>query len=88
VQRRLNKGECWDMVISDELFEGHQSGLDVIRMVRQRRETPCILISSRPDELKSAQGAELHALLKPVKPAKLRSLMQFLLMDQTINLND
>lgn len=88
VQRRLNKGECWDMVISDELFEGHQSGLDVIRMVRQRRETPCILISSRPDELKSVQEAELHALLKPVKPAKLRSLMQFLLMDQTINLND
>ncbi len=82
VQRRIVKHASWDMVISDELLEENSSGMEIFRMVRQDQDIPCILISADIDIMKSAQTAGHHVLRKPVKPAKLRSLMQFLLTSQ------
>jgi DNA-binding response OmpR family regulator len=82
VQKLLDAGMSWDLVISDYQFEDDLTGLDIIKMVRQfsGRKTPCILISGDTSAsiLNMAKVAGHHLLHKPVKPAKLRSLVQFL----------
>jgi CheY-like chemotaxis protein len=77
VQRHLMAGSRWDLVISDDQSEGKGGGLTVIQTVRryQGKSTPYIRIST--DSLE--QDEDTQVLLKPVKPAKLRSLIQFLL---------
>jgi CheY-like chemotaxis protein/two-component sensor histidine kinase len=86
VQKMLGEGANWDMVISDYQVGSKETGLDVIDTVRLSLDTPtpCILISgdTRADMLSQVQKAGHHFLSKPVKPAKLRSLMQFLLEEQ------
>ncbi|HCI52551.1 MAG TPA: hypothetical protein DE312_04435 [Gallionella sp.] len=74
VQRHLMAGLRWDLVISDDQGKG-AGRLNVIQTVRryQGESTPCIRIST--DSL--AQDEDALVLLKPVKPAKLRSLIQF-----------
>ncbi len=79
VQGLLKKGRHWDLLLSDYQLGG--TGLDVIQAVRQPSETmpPCILISDRQDSVIRMRNVGQYFLNKPVKPAKLRSLMQFLL---------
>jgi two-component system, sensor histidine kinase len=68
VRDLLKCGSRWDLLLCDcELYGS------VSRLVRQ----PCILIGNEND--KQTEMAGHPFLAKPVKPAKLRSLMQFLL---------
>lgn len=83
VERYLQDGMSWDMIISDYQLENQTTGIDVINLVRQHlaKELPCILISgdTGPAVLKLASVGGYHLLHKPVKPAKLRSLTIHLL---------
>jgi CheY-like chemotaxis protein len=85
VQKMLDEGVEWDLVISDYQLGVDVTGIDVIsavRMVHDKDEiTPCILISgdTSPAVLKLASVSGHHLLHKPVKPAKLRSLVLYLI---------
>lgn len=83
VNEMLAEGLAWDIVVSDWQLEGGYSGIDVITAVRQRTraDTPCVLVSgdTSPAVLKLASVGGHHLLHKPVKPAKLRSLLAHLL---------
>ncbi|OGT16734.1 MAG: hypothetical protein A2342_06095 [Gallionellales bacterium RIFOXYB12_FULL_54_9] len=87
VQKRLGEGASWDLIISDYQLDRGATGLDVSETVRQHcgTITPCILISGDTSVMlqKMADGAGLHLLHKPVKPAKLRSLVQYHLNEVT-----
>lgn len=83
VEQYLRDGQRWDIVISDYQLEKNTTGLDVIATVRRGLKTnlPCLLISgdTGPAVLKLAAVGGHHLLHKPVKPAKLRSLLIHLL---------
>lgn len=83
VERLLQSGEKWDLIISDYQLEGGTNGIDVVTMVRQNLDVniPCILISgdTSPTILKLASVGGYRLLHKPVRPAKLRSLVEYLL---------
>jgi two-component system, sensor histidine kinase len=70
-----------DLVIADYRLPGGGDGLDAIDSIRQRfgREIPAILItgSASPHLVSIAQEKGFHYLLKPVMPAKLRTLVNF-----------
>lgn len=87
VQKKLAEGARWDLLISDYQLGQGATGLDVSETVRQHgaAPTPCILISGDTSAMvqKMADGAGLHLLHKPVKPAKLRSLVQYHLKEVT-----
>lgn len=83
IEQLLQDGKNWDFVISDYQLGQDESGIDAVAMVRQHhgRKVPCILISGDTSpaiaELASASGH--HLMHKPVRPAKLRSLIVYLL---------
>lgn len=83
VTARLDEGEHWDLVITDYQLEDHITGLNIINTVNQKlsHKVPCILITGNTSQelskLINAGGG--HVLYKPVRPAKLRSLVEFLL---------
>ena len=83
VQEMLSEGKDWDLIISDYQLGVAETGLDVIRAVREHRskDIPAILISgdTSPELLQLANSAGHRLIHKPVKPAKLRSLLMFLL---------
>ena len=87
VQQRLAAGERWDLVISDYQLGGDATGLDVSKIVRLHLgvQTPCVLISGDTSlsVQKRVDSAGLYLLHKPVKPAKLRSLVQYHLNEVT-----
>lgn len=86
VEQRLQDGLSWDMVISDYQLENNTTGIDVIARVREylSKDLPCILISgdTGPAVLKLAAVGGHYLLHKPVKPAKLRSLLIHLLEEE------
>lgn len=72
--------ENWDLIISGDRQHDAGSGLEVIERVRQKQQrcVPGIIISAAaPSGIYPA--SETTVLQKPVKPAKLRSLVHFLL---------
>lgn len=79
VEQLLRNGMTWDFIVSDYQLENEVSGIDVIAMVRghANRQIPCILISgdTSPALLKLASINGHQLLHKPVRPAKLRSLI-------------
>ncbi|MDD5299914.1 MAG: ATP-binding protein [Gallionella sp.] len=83
VEQLLHEGAVWDFIVSDYQLTGSKNGFDVIALVRQHcnKPIPCVLISGDTDpaalEMASANGH--HLLQKPVKPGKLRSLIEHLL---------
>jgi len=83
VQELLNEDGEWELVISDYQLGIDNTGIDVIEMVCKASGsmTPCILISGNtsPALIKLASVAGHHLLHKPVKPAKLRSLVLHLI---------
>lgn len=87
VEQFLHDGVTWDLIISDYQLENNTNGIDVIDLVRQHQsqQIPCILISGdiSPTVLKLASVCGHHLLHKPVRPAKLRSLIEHLLEDDT-----
>lgn len=83
VKALLQQGGDWDLVISDYQLDSDGSGMDVIELIQQQlgRKVPCILISGDigATVLKLASVGGHHLLHKPVRPAKLRSLVLYLL---------
>ena len=86
VEQFLHDGMEWDLIISDYQLENNTNGINVIDLVRQHQNQriPCILISgdTSPTVLKLASVSGHHLLHKPVRPAKLRSLIEHLLEDE------
>jgi len=86
VERLMRDGAEWDFIVSDYQLENNTNGIDVIDLVRrhQGRQVPCVLISGdvSPTVLKLASVSGHHLLHKPVRPAKLRSLIEHLLADE------
>lgn len=74
------------LIISDYRLDDMLNGILVITQLRQQlaRPVPACLISGDTDPalIQAAQAAQLTLLHKPVRPAKLRILLQHLLMDQ------
>jgi len=74
------------LIISDYRLDDTLNGILVITQLRQQlaRPIPACLISGDTDPalIQAAQAAQLTLLHKPVRPAKLRSLLRHLLMDQ------
>jgi two-component system, sensor histidine kinase len=77
------RGILPQVIISDYRLRGPRTGVDVIRAVRNRvdPDLPAILISgdTATDTLIQAQAEGLVLLHKPVRPAKLRALLNRLL---------
>lgn len=77
------RGVTPEVVVSDFRLQGSRNGIDVIRGVRNRYDPklPAILISgdTGSDTLRLAQHEGLVLLHKPVRPAKLRALLNRLL---------
>lgn len=84
-QKHLKSGKKWDLIISDYQVDALTTGVDVIDSVRNHLKTkiPGILISAdtNPAILKYTNSLGYPLLHKPVRPAKLRSLLHFLLSD-------
>lgn len=81
VKSKFNQ-QSFDLIICDyRLPDG--TGLDVVNFLAliQQKFTACILISgdTSPDILQKAAESGFNLLSKPVRPAKLRSLINFLL---------
>jgi len=72
-----------DAIISDYRLSENEKGTDAISAVHKAigREIPAMLITgdTAPERLKEATNCGYHLLHKPVAPAKLRSLLSFLL---------
>lgn len=70
-----------DLIIADYRLPGGANGLDAIDAFRRRfgAEVPSILItgSADPQLVSMAEEKRFHYLLKPVMPAKLRTLVTF-----------
>lgn len=82
----LAQGLVPDVIVSDyRLQEGH-NGMQLVQSLRQRLGTPtpaCLMSGDTdPGLIQAAQAAGLTLLHKPVRPAKLRSLLRHLLMEQ------
>ena len=67
------------MIISDFRLDGSSNGVEVIRSLRawKGREIPAVLITgdTAPETLRLAQSEGLPLLHKPVRPARLRALL-------------
>ena len=76
---QLDGGLYPDLLISDYRLPGQENGVEVLKSLRQAsgRELPCVLISGETDGEVSrlADAAGLTLLYKPLRPAKLRSLL-------------
>jgi CheY-like chemotaxis protein/two-component sensor histidine kinase len=77
------RGIVPQVIVSDYRLRGQRTGIDVIRALRNRfdPELPAILISgdTAGETLLQAQAEGLVLLHKPVRPAKLRALLNRLL---------
>lgn len=85
VRAMLSSGREWDLIISDYQLGADETGLDVIGTVRAQGMAgiAAILISgdTSSELLQLANSSGHHLIHKPVKPAKLRSLVMFLLQE-------
>ena len=83
----LQAGPPPDVLISDYCLPGHDSGLDVVTEVQlicgYRLRSILISGDTTRDALALARSAGLPLLHKPVRPAKLRALMQRMLAAST-----
>lgn len=86
VEQLMSSGVEWDFIVSDYQLENNTSGIDVVDLVRQHQKNqtiPCVLITgdTSPAVLKLASVSGHYLLHKPVRPAKLRSLIVHLLIE-------
>lgn len=72
-----------EVLITDYRLQGHQTGLEVVTGVTQRigYQVRCILITgdTGSDTINKARAAGVPMLHKPVRPAKMRAVLQRLL---------
>jgi signal transduction histidine kinase/CheY-like chemotaxis protein len=75
-----------DVLICDYRLRAGDTGVNVIRSLQSavRREVPAIIISgdTAPERLREADASGFHLLHKPVRPAKLRALLAFVLAEE------
>lgn len=68
-----------DLIISDYRLRNEENGIDVIEQIREEFNTdiPAFLITgdTGPERLREAEASGLPILHKPLKPARLRTLM-------------
>ncbi|MDA7746804.1 hybrid sensor histidine kinase/response regulator, partial [Psychromonas sp.] len=75
----------YDLIISDYRLPSEKTGIDVIKAIKEKNNTPAVLLTGEadPEKLKEVQetGNALNykILNKPVKPASLRFLIKQLL---------
>ena len=71
-----------DIIISDYRLRDRETGIDVINQIRDQygADVPSVLISgdTAPELLRAAKDRGLQILHKPVRPAKLRALIDHL----------
>ncbi len=83
VKKLLSEGFKWDLIITDFQLEENTTGLSVIQEVKQKlnEAIPCILITGNTSQeiTRLVKLGGDWVLYKPVRPAKLRSLVEFLL---------
>lgn len=84
--QHLSEGARPAVIVSDYRLSGGHDGMTVVKMLRARlnQETPAFLVSGDTDPalIQRAQAAHLTLLHKPVRPAKLRTLLRRLVSDQ------
>jgi CheY-like chemotaxis protein len=86
-------GAAPDFVLSDYRLRGAHTGIDAVRMVREVvgvDSLPACLISgdTAADVRQQAQSAGLVLLQKPVRPAKLRSVLRHIFLSRTDALSE
>jgi signal transduction histidine kinase/ActR/RegA family two-component response regulator len=81
----LKQGRMPDVIVSDYRLRDGENGMDTLRQLRAaaRLPVPACLMSgdTDPNLMRAARAAGLTLLHKPVRPAKLRSLMRRLVTD-------
>jgi signal transduction histidine kinase len=79
-QRQLQHGVLPDLIISDYRLRGGENGIEVVRELHgiAGQKIPACLMSGDTDQqlMQAARVAGLTLLFKPVRPAKLRSLIR------------
>jgi PAS domain S-box-containing protein len=77
------QGKVCDIIVSDFRLGGGDNGIDAIRMLREiasQQTAACLMTGDTDPQIKKqAQAAGITLLLKPVRPAKLRSLLRRLM---------
>ena len=72
-----------DLVLADYRLPSGSNGSDAVRLLRERfgAALPALLITgdTAPERLREAKQSGLHVLHKPVRPAQLRALCNYLL---------
>jgi CheY-like chemotaxis protein len=85
-RQQVADGVVPSVIISDYRLRDGQDGIEVVRLLRTQLgcTLPACLMSGDTDPglMQAAQVAGLTLLHKPVRPAKLRSLLRRLLLDQ------
>jgi CheY-like chemotaxis protein len=80
--QQLQTAERLDVILSDYHLGAHETGIECVAALRQQagRELPACLMSgeTHADFLQEVKEAQLPLLHKPVRPAKLRSLLRHL----------
>lgn len=81
LERVHQAGRLPDLIIADYRLSDGYTGTAVVEKLRNELdpEIPAILVtgSTTPDRLEEAKAHGLHLLVKPVLPAKLRSLINY-----------
>jgi signal transduction histidine kinase len=76
-----------DIIVSDYRLRQRENGIDLIAQIRERYSAaiPGILVSgdTGPELLREAKDRGLHILHKPMRPAKLRALIDHLVNSKT-----
>ncbi|TXT36125.1 MAG: periplasmic sensor hybrid histidine kinase [Comamonadaceae bacterium] len=86
---QVRRGPLPDVLVSDLRLRGELSGLDAVRMVRELlgQNVPACMISgdTAVEVREQVQAAGLVLLQKPVRPAKLRSVLRQALRGKSID---
>jgi len=79
-----------DMILTDYRLRENETGIEAIRRIHTvcDQTIPAIILTgdTDPQRLREAKDSGFHLLHKPVSPAKLRSLMSYLLEQATTSL--
>ena len=71
-----------DLIVVDVNLEGTLDGIDAVRSIREKMETPVIFLTSCCDDdvvRRAIECAPYSFLLKPYLPAELRAITQFVM---------
>jgi CheY-like chemotaxis protein len=87
--RLAETGQTPDAVLCDYRLPRDETGSDVIRRLRAHTgvDLPAALITgdTAPERIREAKDSSVPLLYKPVQPARLRALLEYLLSGRTIS---